>query len=148
VDVPGIDVAEPMPAGPGMRSIDPMTENRLRASDAERERTAKRIQDASAEGRLSLDETEDRLGAVYAAKYVDELSGYTADLPPARPPYRRFPPPLRVHAAIVATISILLIVRWLVSGIPFFWPVVPMFWLGMSLVAHYAIRSRRRAVPY
>ena len=122
---------------------------RVRASDAEREQVAARVQQASAEGRLTLDETEQRLGAVYAAKYIHELAGFTADLPPEQPRVRRFPPPLRVHAAIAVAISVLLIVRWTVSGVPFFWPIVPMFWLALSLAAHVALRSRRsHLVPY
>ncbi|HVW40289.1 MAG TPA: DUF1707 domain-containing protein [Amycolatopsis sp.] len=125
---------------------------RLRASDADREHIASRIQQASTEGRLTLDETEQRLGAVYAAKYVDELREFVGDLPaepPEQPPRpSRFPPPLRVHAALVALLSALLIARWVASGTPFFWPIMPMFWLGVSLVVHAAVRARRRVVQY
>ncbi|NKQ58156.1 DUF1707 domain-containing protein [Amycolatopsis sp. K13G38] len=122
---------------------------RLRASDADRERVAARIQEASTQGRLTLDETEQRLGDVYAAKYVDELDEFVSDLP-AEPPPRapRFPPPLRLHAALVVLLSALLIARWAVSGVPFFWPAMPMFWLGVSLVVHAGIRARRRVVQY
>lgn len=126
------------------------TPNRIRASDAERERIATRIQQASTEGRLTLQETEQRLGDVYAATYVDELAGFVADLPAEAPRQRRRPgpPPLRLHAAVVVVLSALLIVAWATSGAPFFWPVAPMFWLGLSLVAHAAFRARRAAVPY
>ncbi|WAL65063.1 DUF1707 domain-containing protein [Amycolatopsis cynarae] len=120
----------------------------IRASDADRERTAALIQRASAEGRLTLSETEQRLGEVYAAKYLGELAGLVADLPQEQPQRHWFPPPLRLHAAVAVLLSALLIVRWAVSGAPFFWPAMPMFWLGVSLLAHAAIRSRRRAVPY
>jgi len=122
---------------------------RLRASDADRERVAARIQQASSEGRLTLDETEQRLGDVYAAKYVDELAEFLSDLPTEQPPREpRFPPPLRLHAALVVLLSALLIGRWIASGADFFWPVVPMFWLGVSLVVHAGIRARRRVVQY
>ncbi|HJQ48218.1 MAG TPA: DUF1707 domain-containing protein [Amycolatopsis sp.] len=122
---------------------------RLRASDADREHFAIRIQEASAEGRLTLDETEQRLGSIYAAKYVDELRELVEDLPAERPPRpARFPPPLRVHALIAAMLSTMFIVRWVASGTPFFWPIMPIFWLGVSLVVHATIRARRRAVPY
>jgi hypothetical protein len=59
--------------------------NRLRASDTEREEVASRLRDAMAEGRLTLDEGEQRLASVYAATYRDELPGLVADLPPAEP---------------------------------------------------------------
>jgi hypothetical protein len=132
-----------------MRSIDPMTTpTRIRASDAERERVATRIQHASAEGRLTLDETEQRLGAVYAAAYRDELAGFVDDLPPEKARRDRFPPPLRLHAALVMLVSAVLVLRWVASDSPFFWPVVPVFWLGLSLVVHAGIRARRPPVPY
>ncbi|MDQ0377452.1 DUF1707 SHOCT-like domain-containing protein [Amycolatopsis thermophila] len=123
--------------------------NRIRAGDQDRERVAARLQQASGEGRLTLAETEDRLAAVYAATYVDELSGLTRDLPePAPPRAPRFPVPLRVHAAVVAVLSALLIARFVASGAPFFWPAAPMFWLGVSLVLHAVVRARGRLVPY
>ncbi|TNC28773.1 DUF1707 SHOCT-like domain-containing protein [Amycolatopsis alkalitolerans] len=125
------------------------TQSRIRASDAERERIATRIQQASSEGRLTLAETEQRLGEVYAATYVDELAGFVADLPAEPVPPRRFaPPPLRVHAALVVLFSALLIAGWAASGVPFFWPIMPMFWLGLSLVVHAGVRYRRAVVPY
>jgi hypothetical protein len=55
---------------------------RLRASDSERERVASAIRDAMSEGRLTLAEGEERLAAVYATTYRDELPPMTADLPP------------------------------------------------------------------
>ncbi|HVV14206.1 DUF1707 domain-containing protein [Amycolatopsis sp.] len=125
------------------------TTARTRASDTDRQRIATRVQDAGAEGRLTVEEVEQRLTDVYAAKYVDELSSFVADLPappaPARP---RFPVPLRVHTGAVAVLSVLLIVAWTFSGAPFFWPVVPMFWLVLSLAGHAFARNRFRVVPY
>ncbi|OXM73833.1 MULTISPECIES: DUF1707 SHOCT-like domain-containing protein [Amycolatopsis] len=122
---------------------------RIRAGDQDRERVATRLQEASGEGRLTLGEAEERLAAAYAATYVDELTALTRDLPeptPPRPP--RFPRPLRVHAAVVAVLSALLVVRFAVSDAEFFWPVFPVFWLGVSLLAHAAVRGRGRVVPY
>jgi hypothetical protein len=138
-----------MPEQRVVRSIDGMTApSRIRASDTDRERIAQRIQQAGAEGRLTLEETEQRLGDVYAAKYVGELSGFVADLPAEPVPRRGFPLPLKVHAAFVALFAGLLIAAWFASDVPFFWPVMPMFWLGVSLVAHAGFRARRQAVPY
>ncbi|MFI6024390.1 DUF1707 domain-containing protein [Amycolatopsis magusensis] len=135
-----------------MSSTEP-TPARIRASDAERERIATRVQSAGAAGRLTLTETDERVAAVYAATYTDELGGLTADLPPERPPVRR--PPvraLRLHATIAAAVSVLMVVRWLVSGAEFFWPVVPVFWLAVSVAVHAWLRGlparRRDVVPY
>lgn len=53
-----------------------------RAADVDRETTAKRLRDASAEGRLSFIELEERLDAVFSAKTLAELENITADLVP------------------------------------------------------------------
>ncbi|MER6946313.1 DUF1707 domain-containing protein [Nonomuraea sp. NPDC000554] len=55
----------------------------LRASDADRERIAQVLQDAHADGRLTLDELEERLGVVFSARTLGELAQLTADLLPA-----------------------------------------------------------------
>jgi hypothetical protein len=53
----------------------------LRASDADRERVAKILHDALAEGRLTLTELDERLQSAYAAKTLGDLVPLTADLP-------------------------------------------------------------------
>lgn len=60
----------------------------VRASDAEREHTVALLQRSFADGRLTLDELEERVGAAYAARTRAELSDLTADLPAAEPPRR------------------------------------------------------------
>ena len=56
----------------------------LRASDAERDETARRLQDAFSEGRLTLAEFDERTTRAYAARFRDELGELTRDLSPAR----------------------------------------------------------------
>jgi hypothetical protein len=53
----------------------------IRASDAEREQVAHILRTAMGEGRLTLDEGEERLAAAYRAVYRDDLAPLTADLP-------------------------------------------------------------------
>jgi hypothetical protein len=53
----------------------------LRASDADRERVAAVLRHAAAEGRLGLDELDERLATVYAARTYAELEPITRDLP-------------------------------------------------------------------
>ncbi|HEX4816247.1 MAG TPA: DUF1707 domain-containing protein [Nonomuraea sp.] len=55
----------------------------LRASDADRERIAQVLQDAHADGRLTLEELEERLGVLYSARTLGELAQLTGDLLPA-----------------------------------------------------------------
>ena len=55
----------------------------LRASDADRERVAEILRSAAGEGRLDLNEVDERLSAVYAARTYGELVPLTRDLPSA-----------------------------------------------------------------
>src|SRR6266545_3185813 len=62
-------------------STDASGRGRVRASDAEREQYATILRAAMTEGRLNLEEGEERLAKAYAATYRDELDPLTADLP-------------------------------------------------------------------
>ncbi|NUL03657.1 DUF1707 and DUF2154 domain-containing protein [Streptomyces lunaelactis] len=53
----------------------------MRASDTERERVAERLRDAVAEGRLDMEEFEQRLDAAYKARTHGELEPLVSDLP-------------------------------------------------------------------
>jgi hypothetical protein len=53
----------------------------LRASDAERERTAISLRDHAAAGRLTPEELDERLDAAYAARTLGELETLAYDLP-------------------------------------------------------------------
>ena len=139
-----------------------MNENRetqsttdVRASDAERERVAKIVSDAAGEGRLTLEEAEQRLELIYATTFRHELGRHVADLPadhpagrrdsaPIRGPGGRFPNRLRIHAAIVLVLSVAVIVRWATLGAPFFFPVFPVFFLVAGLLVHARVLSWRR----
>lgn len=73
------------------------TGDALRCSNAERERTSSALHEATGEGRLTLEETEERLAKVYVAQYRAELDALTADLPN--------PEPVRTGWAAVATLA-------------------------------------------
>lgn len=53
----------------------------LRISDADRHKVAEVLREAAGEGRLDLDELDERLEAAYAAKVYADLVPITADLP-------------------------------------------------------------------
>jgi hypothetical protein len=120
---------------------------RVRTSDAEREQVAAILRAAVSEGRLSLEEGDERLVRAYGAKYRDELAPLTADLPHggwdglARTPeaiagVRRR---LRQHGAGTVLIAGILIGLWALSGAHFFWPLIPLMILAFSV-------ARRRAL--
>jgi hypothetical protein len=54
---------------------------RIRASDADRERTATLLREHHAAGRLTIEEFGERLELVFAAKRIGELEALLADLP-------------------------------------------------------------------
>jgi hypothetical protein len=64
---------------------DPST---VRMSDADREAVAERLRKAVGEGRLTLDEFEQRVSGVLAARTFGDVEPFVADLPggPASPP--------------------------------------------------------------
>ena len=53
----------------------------IRVSDAEREAVAAQLRDHYGDGRLTLDELNERLDQTFAAKTASELSAVTTDLP-------------------------------------------------------------------
>jgi hypothetical protein len=129
-----------------------MSDSELRASDAERERVADRLRDAAAEGRLTPEELEQRLGRAFSARMQGELNELVADLPTARPRSSQRARRRPERVAFVLT-AVLLIGIWALSGMGYFWPAWPI--LGWGFFAfmpgkgfggcrpHH--RSRRRA---
>ena len=61
--------------------VEDLPEAGVRCSDAERERTCAQLHAAAGEGRLSMDEVEERITRVYAVRFRHELDALTADLP-------------------------------------------------------------------
>ena len=57
----------------------------LRIGDAERDVTTRQLRECFAQGRLTIDEFNDRLGQALAATTQSELDRLTQDLPPTRP---------------------------------------------------------------
>jgi Domain of unknown function (DUF1707) len=112
----------------------------LRASDQEREAVATLLRRHGGEGRLDLDELEERLDAAYSARTRGDLSRLLVDLP--RTPARSRPTPAPVptrHAVAHAwsaffKVNALLIAIWALGGFGYFWPAWVMLWWGFVLV--------------
>lgn len=58
-----------------------MADRSIRASDDDRERVVVVLRDQTAQGRLTMDEFEQRMDAAYAATTWDDLRALTTDLP-------------------------------------------------------------------
>lgn len=76
----------------------------LRISDEDRHRVSEMLREAAGEGRLDLEELDQRLEAVYAAKTYGDLVPITADLP-AHPTSARTPVVRRESLPATATYS-------------------------------------------
>ncbi|HEX6077598.1 MAG TPA: DUF1707 domain-containing protein [Micromonosporaceae bacterium] len=139
-------------------AIDPIStpgNSNLRAGDDDRQRVADRLKAAVDEGRLGLDEYDERLTATYAAKTYGELATLTADLPPPAPQARSglaavtgdpdhlsYPGPYRYRWAPWRpwlTASVITTVIWFLTGLDghwsSFWPVWVIVPWGLVLTA-------------
>lgn len=110
-----------------MADGDPTPSPALRASDAERERTATLLRDHAGAGRLTPEELDERLDAAYAARTVGELEALTHDLPAATPaprPARRPGQDRLLHLAGLAVLACAIcVVVWAATGADgTFWP--------------------------
>jgi hypothetical protein len=124
-------------------------DDRMRASDAEREAVTARLRDHYAEGRLTQDELDERVSAALTAKTFGELRTLTTDLPgPAPVPPRTAarpswdgPPPWRrrrhrppVPLFLLIALLLLLVLAsgggWAVFA---FFRLILVFWLVMML---------------
>jgi Domain of unknown function (DUF1707)/Cell wall-active antibiotics response 4TMS YvqF len=61
----------------------PADRGRMRVSDADREQAADVLREAAGQGRISMDELDERLELTYAAKTYADLAAVTHDLPQA-----------------------------------------------------------------
>lgn len=68
---------------------EPVHPDSMRAGNADRERVVAQLNQAFAEGRLDVQELDQRVAEAYAAKTLGELIPLTADLPVDRAPARR-----------------------------------------------------------
>ena len=135
-----------------------MMDDRIRISDADRERVAARLREHFAEGRLSPEELDERIAAALSAKTFGELRHTVADLPePApvslqagqSPPWAGRPRavfgrgPRLFPLALFALIAVLLIpgAGWLFLA---FFQLVLALWLVACLAGVFAMARFRR----
>lgn len=101
----------------------------LRASDAERERTATQLRDHFAAGRITSDELNERLDAAYRARTVGELDALQGDLPPLAAPHASDPARERARRRVLHAVGLTVLANlafvalWLATGADGnFWP--------------------------
>ena len=113
----------------------------MRASDADREIVRALLADAYADGRLTLEEYDDRLNTLYASRTLGDMPALVTDLVPPLPPdlrtrgARKWRRDVEESFGAFLVPTIICTVIWVaVSGGGFFWPVFPMLFLGLNLV--------------
>jgi hypothetical protein len=118
----------------------------LRIGDVERNAVVERLHAALAEGRLTLEEFDERSAAAYAARTAGDLEPLTSDLPTPTGPAAAPAEPARFAASLGrwrqwAGVGIILVTIWaitsLAAGEPiFFWPMFPLgIWGAVILVS-------------
>ena len=118
----------------------PPSEPTLRASDAEREHHAELLREHAAQGRLTVDELDERLDRVYTARTLGELAPVVADLP-SRPRCGASAPSAGARTRAVPSsaaylaVNLVLIVIWAATGAGYFWPLWPLLGWGIGLMA-------------
>lgn len=150
-----------------------VSREQMRVADTDREHVATRLHAALAEGRLDLDELDERLQRVYAAKTFGDLDRVVADLPRPAPPERSQVMPVPAPAARVppsrhepnptlpvwlsyswrlwlAAVSVNLVIWFLLSlasnELYFFWPMwVAGPWAAVNLGLMIIFPPRRRS---
>jgi fatty acid desaturase len=108
----------------------------LRSSDAERDRTLTELRTHASEGRLTVEELAERTDAALAARTRAELTALTADLP--RPRRRRDPQRARAkrraELRTYASVMLLLVAIWALTGAGYPWFIWPALGWGMAFV--------------
>jgi hypothetical protein len=107
----------------------------VRASDAERESALEELRAHASQGRLDLEELEQRMDAALAARTREDLAALLRDLPSAparRSPRSDFAPHLFAFLAVNAG----LVAIWALTGMGYFWPIWPLLGWGVGLLAH------------
>ena len=140
----------------------PLPEPTLRASDAEREHHAELLREHAAQGRLTVDELDERLDRVYAARTHGELRPVVADLPspethgelrpvvadlpsPEAPRNARRRPSMRPEVVAYVAVNLMLIVIWAATGAGYFWPIWPLLGWGLGLIGPCSRAFHRRS---
>ena len=115
-----------------------------RASDAEREAVVSDLRAHAGEGRLGVEELDERIAAALTATTRADLAKLLADLPRRSRPVtdrRDFQEHLRSYLMVM----VLLVAIWALTGAGYFWPVWPMLGWGIGVVSHAsAVRGRPR----
>jgi hypothetical protein len=109
-----------------------MSEIDVRASDGDRDRVVEELRAHAADGRLTMEELEERVQRALAARTLGELPELTRDLPERATRRRR-----RSHRPELGTfvaVMVLLLAIWALTGAGYFWPMWPLIGWGVFVL--------------
>jgi hypothetical protein len=89
----------------------------MRAGDKDRQRVVETLGRHFGEGRLRVDEFDERVAQAHAAIYLDELPQLTRDLPAEPAPVARPRPPRVRVPQIAIALLLVLVAMWSVAAI-------------------------------
>jgi hypothetical protein len=124
----------------------------LRASDAERDRVGAALRAHAAEGRLTVEELDDRVERAFSARTRRELAGLLGDLPdeggasPRQGRRRRRRGSFSGHVRTYLWVMALLVAIWALTGAGYPWPVWPALGWGFALLAQRGNRGAQNSL--
>ncbi len=124
----------------------------IRVSDDEREQHVDVLRRHAAEGRLTVDELEERVERAYAARTREELAAVLGDLPlssgsATQPPQPAAPTRRRLASSDLMPyvgVNLVLVAVWALTGAGYFWPIWPILGWGVGIACH--ARAGRHAL--
>ena len=91
---------------------------RMRAGDKDRQRVVEQLGRHLGEGRLTVEEFDERVVRAHASRYLDELPALTIDLPQDPEPYRRQSrPPMRAPSGVFVLLIAMLLAWSMVAAV-------------------------------
>ena len=110
---------------------------RMRAGDKDRQRVVELLGKHFGEGRLTVEEFDERVVHAHAARYLDELPTLTADLPGEAEPHRRpARPPRRLPVNVFVFLIAMLFAVSMVSAAVHVAPPLFAFFLVFLFLRH------------
>ena len=85
---------------------------RMRAGDKDRQRVVEQLGTHFGEGRLTVQEFDERVVRAHASVYLDELPALTADLPRAPEPHHHRPTRSQVRVPPVVFVLLAMLLAW------------------------------------
>ena len=138
----------------------PRRVSEVRIGEPERTVAVAELRQHCSEGRLSIDEFDDRVGEVYDARTEADLVRALRDLPEPAPLVSQVPAPVTAHdggcpgkaersfgahlTTYVLVMALLIGIWALTTPFGYFWPEWPMLGWGIGVVAHAAGASKHR----